>query len=177
MTIFAPEFKISLRMNKKILVPLILLIVALIAGAACLFLSLGEQEQVNKGMLELAELDKQAMENEYERFALQYSEMKTQSNNDSIIQQLTEEQMKTQQLLEEKRQANKHRRKGVAHKKGEGENKTERPPRQKGGRKPKKNKEKKKRRNLSNPKKKERKNKNEHSPWNNREIKPKTNTA
>jgi myosin heavy subunit len=41
------------------------------------------------------------MENEYERFALQYSEMKTQINNDSIIQQLTEEQMKTQQLLEE----------------------------------------------------------------------------
>ena len=52
-------------------------------------------------MQELAELDKQEMENEYERFALQYSEMKTQINNDSIIQQLTEEQMKTQQLLEE----------------------------------------------------------------------------
>ena len=101
MTIFAPEFKISLRMNKKILVPLILLILALIAGSAWLFLSLQEQKQVNQDMQELAELDKQEMENEYERFALQYSEMKTQINNDSIIQQLTEEQMKTQQLLEE----------------------------------------------------------------------------
>jgi myosin heavy subunit len=41
------------------------------------------------------------MENEYERFALQYSEMKTQINNDSIVEQLTQEQMRTQQLLEE----------------------------------------------------------------------------
>jgi hypothetical protein len=41
------------------------------------------------------------MENEYERFTLQYSEMKTKINNDSIIAQLTEEQMKTQRLLEE----------------------------------------------------------------------------
>ena len=88
-------------MNKQILVPLILLILALIAGSAWLFLSLQEQKQVNQDMQELAELDKQEMENEYERFALQYSEMKTQINNDSIIQQLTEEQMKTQQLLEE----------------------------------------------------------------------------
>ena len=88
-------------MNKKILVPLILLILALIAGSVWLFLSLQEQKQVNQDMQELAELDKQDMENEYERFALQYSEMKTQINNDSIIQQLTEEQMKTQQLLEE----------------------------------------------------------------------------
>ena len=88
-------------MNKKILVPLIMLILALIAGSVWLFLSLQEQKQVNQDMQELAELDKQEMENEYERFALQYSEMKTQINNDSIIQQLTEEQMKTQQLLEE----------------------------------------------------------------------------
>ena len=55
-------------------------------------------------MQELAALDKQEMENEYERFALQYSEMKTQINNDSIIAQLTQEQMKTQQLLQELKQ-------------------------------------------------------------------------
>ena len=69
-----------------------------------LFLSLQEQKQVNQDMQELAALDKQEMENEYERFALQYSEMKTQINNDSIIAQLTEEQMKTQKLLEELKQ-------------------------------------------------------------------------
>ena len=88
-------------MNKKILIPLVLVILTLMAGSVWLFLSLQEQKQVNQDMQELAELDKQEMENEYERFALQYSEMKTQINNDSIIQQLTEEQMKTQQLLEE----------------------------------------------------------------------------
>ena len=86
-------------MNKKILIPLVLVILALMAGSVWLFLSLQEQKQVNQDMQELAELDKQEMENEYERFALQYSEMKTQINNDSIIQQLTEEQMKTHAVL------------------------------------------------------------------------------
>ena len=87
---------------KKVLVPLMaVVILALIAGAAWLFMNLQEQKQVNKDMQELAELDKQEMENEYERFALQYSEMKTQINNDSIVEQLTQEQMKTQRLLEE----------------------------------------------------------------------------
>ena len=87
---------------KKILVPLMaVVILALIIGAAWLFTDLQQQKQVNKDMQELAELDKQEMENEYERFALQYSEMKTQINNDSIVEQLTQEQMKTQRLLEE----------------------------------------------------------------------------
>ena len=90
---------------KKYLLPLMsLVILALIAGAVWLFLNLQEQKQVNLDMKELAALDKQEMENEYERFALQYSEMKTQINNDSIIAQLTEEQMKTQKLLEELKQ-------------------------------------------------------------------------
>ena len=88
-------------MKKKILIPLIVVILALIGGLAYLFKSLEEQKQVNRDMQELAELDKQEMENEYERFALQYSEMKTQINNDSIVEQLTQEQLKTQKLLEE----------------------------------------------------------------------------
>jgi myosin heavy subunit len=44
------------------------------------------------------------MENEYQQFADQYSEMKTRINNDSIINQLTREQERTKQLLEELRQ-------------------------------------------------------------------------
>ena len=80
---------------------MVVLILALIGGAAWLWLNLEEQKQMNEDMRELAELDKQEMENEYERFALQYSEMKTQINNDSIVEQLTQEQMKTQKLLEE----------------------------------------------------------------------------
>ena len=91
-------------MNKKILIPIVVVMLALVAGVAWLFMSLQEQKQVNQDMQELAELDKKEMENEYERFALQYSEMKTQINNDSIIEQLTQEQMKTQQLLEELKQ-------------------------------------------------------------------------
>ena len=87
---------------KKVIIPLMtFVILALIAGAVWLFMNLQEQKQVNRDMQELAELDKQEMENEYERFALQYSEMKTQINNDSIVEQLTQEQMRTQQLLEE----------------------------------------------------------------------------
>ena len=90
-----------MRQMKKVLIPLIVVIAALLGGLAYLFMNLQEQRQVNADMQELARLDKQEMENEYERFALQYSEMKTKINNDSIIAQLTEEQMKTQRLLEE----------------------------------------------------------------------------
>ena len=87
---------------KKYLLPLMsLVILALIVGAVWLFLNLQEQKQAYLDMQELAALDKQEMENEYERFALQYSEMKTQINNDSIVAQLTQEQLRTQQLLEE----------------------------------------------------------------------------
>ena len=88
-------------MKKGLLTGLVVVILVLLVGLAWVFMSLQEQKQVNKDMQELAELDKQEMENEYERFALQYSEMKTQINNDSIVEQLTQEQMKTQQLLEE----------------------------------------------------------------------------
>lgn len=88
-------------MNKKVLYGLVAVIIVLAAGAGYLFFSLDQQKQANQEMQELAELDKKEMENEYEQFARQYSEMKTQINNDSIVAQLTQEQMKTQQLLEE----------------------------------------------------------------------------
>ena len=88
-------------MKKIVLIPLIVVILALLGGLAYLFMNLQEQKQANEDMQELARLDKQEMENEYERFTLQYSEMMTKINNDSIIAQLTEEQLKTQKLLEE----------------------------------------------------------------------------
>ena len=86
---------------KKYLIPLIILVLALAGGLVYLYTNLEEQKQANEDMQELARLDKQEMENEYERFTMQYSEMKTKINNDSIIEQLTQEQMRTQQLLEE----------------------------------------------------------------------------
>jgi hypothetical protein len=90
---------------KKVLIGLAVLAILALAGIAVwLFMGLQEQRQVNQEMQELAELDKQEMENEYERFTLQYSEMMTQINNDSIVAQLTQEQLRTQQLLEELKQ-------------------------------------------------------------------------
>lgn len=88
-------------MNKKIVMPLAVVILLLIAGIGYLTFSLVQQKEANKEMQELADLDKKEMENEYEQFARQYSEMMTQINNDSIVEQLTQEQLRTQQLLEE----------------------------------------------------------------------------
>ena len=85
-------------MSKKILA---VVIVLLLAGMAWLGYDLIQEKQANKDMQELAALDKQEMEKEYQDFAAQYSEMKTYIKNDSIIAQLTAEQERTQKLLEE----------------------------------------------------------------------------
>lgn len=87
--------------NKKIVIISAIIGLLLIGGIVYLTINLQQQKQANKDMQELAELDKKEMENEYQQFADQYSEMKTQINNDSIIEQLTQEQMKTEQLLKE----------------------------------------------------------------------------
>ncbi|MCR4852179.1 MAG: hypothetical protein K5893_01130 [Prevotella sp.] len=91
-------------MNKKIVIPAVLIVLLLLGGIGYLYKSLDEQKKVNADMQELAELDKKEMQNEYEQFARQYSEMKTQISNDSIVAQLTQEQLRTQQLLQELKQ-------------------------------------------------------------------------
>ena len=90
-------------MNKKVIAPLVAVIVLLLAGIAYLGYNLNEQKQVNKDMQELAALDKKEMEYEYQQFADQYKEMQTRINNDSIVEQLGREQQRTQELLEELR--------------------------------------------------------------------------
>ena len=95
------RFSIDNGMNKKLMIPLIVLVLALCAGVVWLYLSLQEQKQTNQEMQELVEMDKREMEAEYARFALQYDEMQKQITNDSIVAQLVQEQEKTQQLLEE----------------------------------------------------------------------------
>lgn len=90
-------------MNKKVLIPLIIVIILLLGGIGALYYNLDKQRAENAEMEQLAALDKKEMENEYQQFANQYSEMKTQINNDSIVKQLTEEQEKTQRLLTELR--------------------------------------------------------------------------
>lgn len=92
-------------MNKKVITGLLAVVIAaLTGGIAWLYSDLDKQKKENKAMQELAELDKQEMENEYQQFADQYSEMKTRISNDSIVAQLTAEQEKTQRLLAELKQ-------------------------------------------------------------------------
>ncbi|MBO5186983.1 MAG: hypothetical protein J6B91_08040 [Prevotella sp.] len=88
-------------MNKKILIPLIGVVAVLIGIVVVLVFNLNAQKEANRDMQELANLEKKEMENEYEQFARQYSEMKASINNDSIVAQLTQEQLRTQRLLEE----------------------------------------------------------------------------
>ena len=76
---------------------------ALVGTIAYLYVNLDNQKKENKAMQELADLDKKEMENEYQQFANQYSEMKTQISNDSIVAQLSAEQEKTERLLKELR--------------------------------------------------------------------------
>ena len=83
-------------------------ILAVVAGIVCIVIgfllyTMREQMRESRQMLELAEMDKLEMENEYEQFAMQYNEMKMQINNDSLVAQLEIEQKRTEELLEELR--------------------------------------------------------------------------
>ena len=88
-------------MNKKIFIPVAIVGLLLIGGIVYLSMSLHNERQTNKEMQELAEIDKKEMENEYQQFSDQYTEMKAQINNDSLVAQLTQEQLRTQELLKE----------------------------------------------------------------------------
>ena len=84
------------------------LVSALIVAATLVFLVIlpqkndnQELEQKVQAIEELAELEKQEMENDYQRLGEQYGEMLSQVTNDSLIAQLTREQLRAQQLLEE----------------------------------------------------------------------------
>lgn len=93
-------------MNKKVLIALSVGIVIAVLVAALVVMivrsgSLKAENEELQELKELAELDKEEMENDYERLTIQYGEMITQINNDSLIAQLTQEQLRTQQLLQE----------------------------------------------------------------------------
>ncbi len=88
-------------MNKKIFIPVAIIGLLLVGGIVYLSMSLRNERQTNKEMQELAEIDKKEMENEYQQFSDQYTEMKAQINNDSLVAQLTQEQLRTQELLKE----------------------------------------------------------------------------
>ena len=90
-------------MNKKILIPIIAGAVLLIGALAFLGIRLSQANKANEEMVQLFELEKEEMENEYSTFATQYDEMQILVSNDSLVAQLEREKLRTQQLLEELR--------------------------------------------------------------------------
>jgi len=87
------------------------LVSALVVAAALVFLIILPQKSDNKeleqkvqAVQELAELEKEEMANDYEQLGKQYGEMMSQLTNDSLIAQLTREQMRVHQLEEELKQ-------------------------------------------------------------------------
>lgn len=90
-------------MNKKILIPIIAIALLLIGALAFLGIRLSQANKANEEMVQLFELEKEEMENEYSSFATQYDEMQILISNDSLVAQLEREKLRTQQLLEELR--------------------------------------------------------------------------
>ena len=90
-------------MNKKTLIIIIAAATVLVGAIAFLGISLGKANKANEEMVQLFELEKEEMENEYSTFATQYDEMQILISNDSLVAQLEREKLRTQQLLEELR--------------------------------------------------------------------------
>lgn len=88
-------------MKKGIIIP-ILAVLATAVGVLAWFLHKSSVEK--EEMVQLFEIEKEEMENEYSSFAVQYDELAVQISNDSLVHQLEKEKMRTQQLLEELRQ-------------------------------------------------------------------------
>jgi len=92
-------------MNKKVLlIAASAICVVLIGVLIYMNTQMRARQEENEQMIEVLKMDKAEMENEYEQFAMQYNEMMTQINNDSLINQLSIEQERVQKLLEELRQ-------------------------------------------------------------------------
>ena len=76
---------------------------ALILTAVCayMYFQMRDEQAQNQQMIQVLEMDKAEMENEYRQFSMQYNEMMTQINNDSLINQLAIEQQRSDSLLRE----------------------------------------------------------------------------
>lgn len=89
--------------KKGIIISAAVLVLLLCGGVGYLYFGLQKQKQNNAELEQLAALDKKEMENEYTQFALQYDELKKSIKDDSLMQRLSQEQERTQNLLEELR--------------------------------------------------------------------------
>lgn len=88
-------------MKKETVITLVAVLAAVIGLLAWL---LHRKTAENRDMVQLFEIEKEEMENEYSSFAVQYDELQVQISNDSLVRQLEKEKLRTQQLLEELRQ-------------------------------------------------------------------------
>lgn len=77
----------------------ILLISAIILGVLLM-----DSHKQNEEMQELFAIEKEELENEYSGFAAQYDELQIRITNDSLLEKLEQEKLRTQQLYEELRQ-------------------------------------------------------------------------
>ncbi|MBQ3781557.1 MAG: hypothetical protein IKG96_04335 [Bacteroidaceae bacterium] len=82
---------------------ILLAVVAAVLAIGCSWLYglWNEQKEANAELTELAELDKQEMEDQYRQFDMQYGELQRQIRNDSLLQLVDRERERTQQLLRE----------------------------------------------------------------------------
>ena len=90
-------------MNKKTLAIIIAAALGVISVLVFLSVKLSQANKANEEMVQLFELEKEEMENEYSTFATQYDEMQILVSNDSLVAQLEREKLRTQRLLEELR--------------------------------------------------------------------------
>lgn len=85
--------------NKGLIIAVSILVVAMLTVTYLLF----SEKQNNKELVQIFELEKEELENDYTHFATQYDELKMTITNDSLAELLNREQVKTQRLLEELR--------------------------------------------------------------------------
>jgi len=88
-------------MNKKIVIPLLIILFAAIAALTYLYFA---QKQEMTEMVEQMEFEKSELEDEYEDLAMQFDGYRSPDiSNDSLTQLLSQEQQRVRDLLEELR--------------------------------------------------------------------------
>jgi len=90
-------------MNKKTLYILIAVIVILLGGIAAFVTLFFQQKQDIAAMEEMMAFEKEQLEDEYEDLAMQYDGYQINISNDSLVELLSQEKQRVQDLLEELR--------------------------------------------------------------------------
>ena len=84
-------------MNKKIIIPILIILLAAIGALAYLYFA---QKQEMTEMVEQMEFEKSELEDEYEDLAMQFDGYRTPDiSNDSLTQLLSQEQQRVRDLL------------------------------------------------------------------------------